>query len=305
MVRGSLSRRHVESQLTPAHRFTLDYLGTPHELADYVTTFYHFRCDDARIDDIQPAAVGHLTLFPRGEGHMCRPDGGADPSHEVNLLTPFAVAAHFSMAGPFHAIGAALTPLGWAALTGLDAKVHANRLYDAGDWLDADLVRRGRALCQDYREGRADAGACAAALGALILAAVTPITPGHRRLIAATSNWLASALVPDLDRLYATSGYSQRQTQRLVERYFGLAPVAVRRKYRALRAATLLSLPDLSDEYEAQIAEAFYDQPHMIREIRLFVGRTPTHLGEADSPFLNEMLDARNMRELNGDGGGF
>ena len=140
------------SRLTPEHRFTLDYLGAPAELADYVTTFYHFRCDDAEIRDIQPAAVGHLTLFPFGQGAMTLPDGGTDPSHEVNLLTPFAQAANFAMTGPFHAIGAALSPLGWAALTGLCAKTHANRLYDASDWLSFDLVERARSLCARYRD---------------------------------------------------------------------------------------------------------------------------------------------------------
>lgn len=302
MVHGGMNLEVDASRLTPPSRFTLDYLGTPPELADYVTTFYHFRCDDARIDDIQPAAIGHLSLFALGKGAMALPGGGSDPSHEVNLLTPFAQAAHFTMDGPFHAIGAALSPLGWAALTGLDAKAHANRLYDAGDWLDPQLVARGRDLCAAYRDGRMDGPACAVQLGEMIRGAVRPVVAGHARLIAATNAWLARSLVPDLDALYAESGYSARQTQRLIERYFGLAPVALRRKYRALRAAALLSLPMLSDEYEAEIAEAFYDQPHMIRELRLFAGRTPARLGDGESPFLREMLDSRNLRELAPDG---
>ena len=285
-------------RLTPESRFTLDYLGVPASLADYVTTFYHFRCDDETIHDIQPAAIGHLSLFPRGVGAMSLPDGGSDSSHEVNLLTPFAQAAHFAVDGPFHAIGAALTPLGWAALTGLDAKLHANRLYAARDWLVPELVDQCLEINADYRTGLADAQNCADRLGALILAHLAPVRAGHVELIAVVNGWLAASLQPDLDALYAASPFSRRQTQRLVERYFGLTPVALRRKYRALRAAALLSLPMLSDEYEAQIAEAFYDQPHMIRELRRFAGRAPARLGGEDSPFLNEMLDPKNLREL-------
>lgn len=287
-----------QGHLTPANRFVIDYLGVSPDLSDYVTTFYHFRCDDEKITDIQPAAIGHMTLFPLGEGQMGWPDGGTDASHGVNLLTPFSQALPFRVDGPFHAIGAALSPLGWAALTGLCAKTHGNRLYRADDWVDPALAATGHALCAAYRAGEKDAEQCVAELGPAMLAAMQPLKPGHPELIAATNAWLAGDFLPEIDVLYAVSPYSRRQTQRLVERYFGLSPVALRRKYRALRAATLLSLPSLTIEYEAQIGQAFYDQPHMIREIRLFAGRTPARLADASSPYLTEMLNEKNLRQV-------
>ena len=67
---------------------------------------------------------------------------------------------------------------------------------------------------------------------------------------------------------------------------------------RALRAAALLSAPQLAPDDEAELAEAFFDQPHMIREIAHFVGRTPARLGDQSTPYLAEMIDARNLREL-------
>jgi hypothetical protein len=36
----------------------------------------------------------------------------------------------------------------------------------------------------------------------------------------------------------------------------------------------------------------------MIREIRLFAGRTPARLTGEESPYLAEMLDLRNFREI-------
>lgn len=295
---GPAGKGGERRQLTPSNRFDIDYLGVSPELSDYVTTFYHFRCDDEKITDIQPAAIGHFSLFPFGEGEMGLPEGGTDPSHRVNLLTPFSRAAPFRVDGPFHAIGAALSPLGWAALTGLCAKTHGNRLYRADDWLEPALVETGHALCAAYRAGEKDAEQCVAELGPAMLAAMQPLKPGHPELIAATNAWLAGDFLPEIDVLYAASPYSRRQTQRLVERYFGLSPVALRRKYRALRAATLLSLPSLTLEYEAQIGQAFYDQPHMIREIRLFAGRTPARLGDTSSPYLTEMLNKKNLRQV-------
>ena len=65
-----------------------------------------------------------------------------------------------------------------------------------------------------------------------------------------------------------------------------------------MRAAGLLSLPMLTPEFEANVREAFYDQSHLIREIRLFAGRTPARLTDEESPYLAEMLDLRNFREI-------
>ena len=225
-------------------------------------------------------------------------DGRVDPSHEVNLLTPFSVAAPFMVNGPFHSIGAVMSPLGWAALTGLDAGEHGNRLYRAGDWLGEKVEQVGQALCEDYRSGKLSGHECAAALCDFIAANLKPVNARHHELIKLTTRWLSSDLNPSVEDLYQAIPYSKRQVQRLVERYFGLPPQALARKYRALRAAGLISLPNLSPEYEAALGEAFYDQSHMIREIRLFAGRTPKRLTGDESAYLTEMLDLRNFREI-------
>lgn len=277
---------------------SLEYLPVPTHLSGLITTLYHFRCDEPVIRDIQPAAVGQLTLFPHGSGHMAYRDGRVEPSYEVNLLAPLSVAGPFEMAGPFHAIGAALTPLGWAALTGLCASEHGNRLYSAGRHLHPEIEETGTQWCAQYRAGELTGPQCADRLAKWIGDNLRPVNSRHAALVEATNHWLAGAINPRLEDLHASLSYSPRQVQRLVERYFGLPPRALARKYRALRAAALLSLPRLSDEIEAELAEAFHDQSHMIREIRLFVGRTPARLDAEETPYLSEMLDLRNFREL-------
>ncbi|WP_394730290.1 helix-turn-helix domain-containing protein [Altererythrobacter sp. GH1-8] len=290
--------RPTQLTLTPRSKFELDYIAPPAALSDYITTLYHFRCGETVIHDIQPAAIGHLTLFPYGKGEMRFLDGRVEPSHEVALLTPFSIAAPFMVNGPFHSIGAVMSPLGWAALTGMDAGEHGNRLYRAADWLGDDVETKGAALCQAYREGTITGKQCADGLCDYIAASLKPVNTRHAELIKQTTRWLSSDLNPDLGQFYDRIPYSERQTQRLVERYFGLPPRALARKYRALRAAGLMSLPNLSPEYEAKLGEAFYDQSHMIREIRLFAGRTPKRLTGDESPYLTEMLDLRNFREI-------
>jgi AraC-like DNA-binding protein len=139
---------------------------------------------------------------------------------------------------------------------------------------------------------------CALAVGDFIGANVRPINPRHLELMAATARWLGASFNPEVGELAGVAGYSARQVQRLVERYFGLPPRALARKYRALRAAALLTAPQLSLKDEAQLAEAFFDQSHMIRELVHFVGRTPARLTDPSTPYLSEMLAPTNLREL-------
>ncbi|TCD06622.1 AraC family transcriptional regulator [Erythrobacteraceae bacterium CFH 75059] len=286
------------AELTRRSSISLTYLPVGAELSPYITTCYHFRCDELEVHDVQPAAVGQLTVFPYGKGFMRFRDGRSEPSHRVNVLTPFSVAAPFHMRGPFHALGAVLSPLGWASLTGLCAARHGNRLMDACDlWGDAarDL---GDVVCDRYTAAGADPQELTRLIGAFIAERLRPIAPEHAQLIQATNAWLSTSLNPPVAALYDALPYSRRQVQRLVERFFGLPPRALVRKYRALRAAAWLSLPQLSEEAEAQLSEAFYDQSHLIREIHLFVGRTPARLGDAATPYLTELLDLRNFREI-------
>lgn len=286
--------------LTSAALITVDYIEPQPAIAAYVTTLYHFRCDEPVIRDIQPASIGHLCLFPHGTGEMHFAEGHRDPNHPIGLLTPLSRAAPILINGPFHAFGAALTPVGWAALTGLHAGQHRDRLLPAGSVLDPEIDEIGERLLGAYRSGTMTGRQCAQAIGDFIERQVRPINPRHLELIATVSRWLGASFNPEVSELEGVAGYSARQVQRLVERYFGLTPRALGRKYRALRAAALLSAPQLPIAAEAEIAEAFFDQSHMIREIAHFVGRTPARLTDQSTPFLAEMIDARNLRELGG-----
>ncbi len=288
----------TEFQLTSSSLITIDYIAPPASVSDYVTTLYHFRCDEDEIRDIQPASIGHLSLFPFGKGEMYFRGGHRDPNHEIALMTPLSTATPISVRGPFHVIGAALTPLGWAALTGMHAGEHRDRLLEATSILGSEIGSLGERLNTEYRMGAMSGHDCAMALGDYIERAAKPINPRHAELIRRVNTWLGSSLNPDLADLVAQAAYSQRQIQRLTERYFGLPPQKLARKYRALRAAALMSFPQLTPEFEAELAEAFFDQSHMIREINLFAGRTPARLSDEDTPFLSEMLDPKNFREL-------
>jgi len=284
--------------LTAPSLLEVDYIAPPASISDYVTTLYHFRCDEAHIQDVQPASVGHLALFPYGKGEMHFPNDRREPNPEVALLTPLSTACPIVVDGPFHAIGAALSPLGWAALTGLHAGRHGNRLCPAQDVLGTDVAELGNRLNEGYRAGTLQGRECALEIGEFVARKARPINARHAAFIKVVNTWLGGSFNPELSDLVAAASYSDRQVQRLAERYFGLPPQALARKYRALRAAALLSFPKLTPEYEAELGEAFFDQSHMIREITRFVGRTPARLSDEASPFLSEMIRPENLREL-------
>lgn len=284
--------------LTSPALITVDYIDPPPGVGLLITTLYHFRCDEPVIRDIQPAAIGNLCLFPHGTGEMHFAAGHRDPNHPVGLLTPLSRATPIVVEGPFHVFGAALSPLGWAALTGLHAGRHRDRLLPAGEVLGPAIDVLGEQLLAAYRAGTMSGRECALAISEFIGRHARPINPRHLELIVATGRWLGESFNPEVSDLAGAAGYSARQVQRLVEQYFGLPPRALARKYRALRAAALLSAPELSMENEAEIAEAFFDQSHMIREIAHFVGRTPARLTDNTTPYLSEMIAPSNLREL-------
>ena len=264
-------------------------------VAPYVTTFFRMRCDEKTIRDVQPSSIGIIALMAHGSGQMRFIDGRSEPSHPWMVLSPSSAAATFDVTGPWEIFGGMLSPIGWASLTGLSAAEHGNRLFAADEVLPEPLLSTGPALLRDFDELTSQE--LADALSAGILASVKPLPKGHAEFIATAAAWLAQSLSPELDDLIARSAYGARQVQRLTERYFGLAPRSLARKYRALRAAVILSRPTITADEIAAVQDHFYDQPHMIREIRLFAGRTPARIADPDAPYLSAFLDQRDFRD--------
>lgn len=284
------------ASLTQAALLNLEYFEPAEDIAPFVTTFFRMRCDEPEIRDVQPASVGILAVTARGQGHMRFLDGRCEPSHRLLLLTPTSAAALVEMTGPWHTFGAALSPLGWAALTGLSASEHANRIYDGAAMLPPVFGEAAERIARSFETMTPDE--MVALFAQAVASSLRPVPADHLRLIATVRDWLGQSFSPQVSALAARAGMSQRQVQRLVDRYFGLPPKALARKYRALRAAALLSSPTATADDIAAVTDHFYDQSHMIRELRLFAGRTPSRIGNPDTPYLSAMLDLRNFREI-------
>lgn len=281
-------------RLTEAGSIRMALIAPRGPAAQLATTFFRLSCEEASIRDVQPSSIGIFAIMARGGGDIHFLDGRVEPSHPLTLITPTDAAATFVVEGPWEVRGAMLSPVGWASLTRLCAARSGNRLHDARGILPPPLVEAGETILREC--DRLSDDQVSDLLSDALLASAMPLPAAHVRFIKTIGEWIAGSLSPDIAELPGLTGYSKRQVQRLAERYFGLTPKALARKYRALRAAVLLSRPELSADDVAAVQEHFYDQSHMIRELRRFAGRTPARIADPDTPFLSSFLTLRDFR---------
>lgn len=264
----------------------LRYLEPAADLRGHISSYYLFWADYTQVADVMRADLPQLRFMIQGKGEYSFTGGDCSVTPDVALLGPTMGATRFAVAGPLLVFGIALLPAGWAALVRDDASRHADSVIDATaifgslpkDALDA---MRG-ALTPNVMVSIADM-----AMRALVArAADTPLW--FTRM---TDRWLTGAASPNVDELVAAAGMSSRQVERLARRIYGAPPKLLARKYRALRAASLLGQGDLP--WQEVVGDAFYDQSHFIREFKIFTGQTPRHFQRDPTPVTRLSIGRR------------
>ncbi len=284
-------------------RISIIRFAPPRALAPYVMQLYFFRFNDTLWADKQPASLSHLIFYLHGKGSIRFCTGEEHAVFPASLYGPCSSALEFSFTGPFVDFGVALTAAGFVALSGQSAKDCADTVMDAGNCLGREID----ALTEQLRE-MAPPGSnppieeMARLVSDFLLTQITPIPDLHLKLIDTVNKWLHSSLSPDVDELFALLAFSRSTATRLISRYFGTTPKALMRKYRALRAAKILVDPATSHLKKAEVESHFYDQPHMIREIRHFTGRTPGMLDDTDTGIFRLWLGKGDYRDWNAEG---
>lgn len=100
-----------------------------------------------------------------------------------------------------------------------------------------------------------------------------------------------------LTEFAARQDCSTRTVERIIKRDYGLSPKQVCRRARALdMAAALLGVA--MEEEEAELRLRYFDQSHLIREIKAFFGTTPQELRNGNHPFLRLNLEVRQSRRV-------
>ena len=258
--------------------FAFELFAPPNELVDLVNTYFSIRIETETVDEIIPAYSAQMLLFPSGSA-VLRPKGGTEyRTQTVCFSAPLLRATPVTFEGPARILGASLTPLGWQALAHMPADKVNNRLLAGTEVLERTHAERLAALAAEF-EANASEAAVFDAMSAILGERRASLNPKHARIVAKVTRWLADDLSPDIAKLYDEADVSERTVQRVTRRFFGVSPFYLAKRYRAIRAAMMLANPQLSQEMRDALVDSYFDQAHMIRDIRRYTGRTPTKLG--------------------------
>jgi AraC-like DNA-binding protein len=261
----------------------------PADSAGLVNTFYIIETQDERIEESVPAYSAQLMLMVRGRVSFTFADGNTAQTSTVTINGPQMRSADCVLEGPVLQVGASLTHATWQRLANLPADAVHDQLIPAENVLTQAQIAMLEDAVAECREGRIAPEALCEHLTQVLAAAPHTIKPEHAAAVETILAWLSSGFDPVISDLYASADVSPRQLQRICRRFFGVAPAQVLKRFRALRAAMLLAQPGLSDEVRDQLMATFFDQAHLIRDIRRYTGRTPTQFREQS--LATEVLD--------------
>ncbi len=259
-------------------QFQFRLIAPPPALAAAINTFYVIETDVERVDEVLPAYSAQLVLVVRGQVRLTYAEGRTVPLTGVALNAPQLRSAACALDGPVMLVGASCTPLGWQAITNLPADEVHDRTIPAAAVLTAEQIAALEAEMAALAAGRAAPEDLCAALGTVFAQAPFALRADHVALVEAITRWLGSGFDPPLADLHDAVAVSPRQLQRIARRFYGVAPAQALKRHRAIRAAILLANPALPETLRLEMMGSYFDQAHLIRDIRRYTGRTPRQL---------------------------
>jgi len=261
----------------------LDYAVPAEDVAEFVTLFYHFRADLPVFEDTERADNAQIRFrLSARDAEYRMPDGSVQDAAEIHVIGPTSGAWKVRAEGPVEVFGMGLTPAGWAAMIGDDASTMMNRAIDATTLFGAARLREAMAALR----ATVDPTVRVAIGEALVRDLVKAGDAGARRFVRQVDGWLAASPSPEMDDLVDLAGLSRRQVERKCKALYGVPPKLLARTSRALRAATArLAIAEPLDDV---LERGFYDQSHMIREIKQFTGLTPGQIKD-EATMLSRM----------------
>ena len=251
-------------------------IAPPAELAGLVHTFYIIETSGDRIEDVIPAYSAQLIVVVRGGLRFTYADGRTQLSQAVTINAPQMRSAACVLEGPVTLVGASFMHVAWQAFSNLPADQVHDQLVPAPAIMSAERIAALEAAAAACREGRIAPEDLFPLIGAAIAAGPFVPRADHVAVVEVMLRWLTSGFAPELGDLYAAVDLSPRQLQRISRRFFGVPPAQVLKRFRALRVAMLLAQPSISDAVGEQLLSTYFDQAHLIRDIRRYTGRTPT-----------------------------
>lgn len=219
--------------------------------------------------EILPAMLPNLHIRLAGASSYAF-GGPVIPAPSVTLLGPTSAAYKMLLAPGTEIVTTGLLPQGWLTFVGAPAAQFSDRIVDAASiWGDCKIDQ----LCDRLVSAASDT-ARIAVLEAFLLQETRDLPDITLARTATIDQWLERSAALSLDLLCAELGVSNRQAGRLTLDLYGVSPKTLAMKYRALRAAAIMTAHGEAGLERA--LEPFADQSHLIRDFRRFVGWTPT-----------------------------
>ncbi|MCK8671188.1 helix-turn-helix domain-containing protein [Rhodococcus zopfii] len=202
----------------------------------------------------------------------------------VTLSGPTTRRSHRDLTGTGWAVGALLRPAAVPALVG-DPRAARDRQvpFEA-----TELHRAVTAAMSPDGDGAARRARATAAYSAWLLDRVGP-PDAEGELANAMEDAIAADLGPTrVDDLAQTLGISVRSVQRLAQRYVGVTPLAMIRRYRLQEAAQRLRDDPAIPIGQVAAELGYADQAHLCADFRRVLGFTPStyrdRAGPGDDP---------------------
>lgn len=263
----------------------LQYEAPNEGLVPFVSSFYRFDYEGTALNELERADRAQFRFMLRGRGHYHFAAGHERPTWPVTIIGPTTAPVESTSSEPLTIFGWGMTPAGWASLMGSEAEKWIDEAFDARR-IFGDAVMDLRQQLVEASDAKAQFGIAQAAAAGIF--AKSDRAPFEFTTI--VDQWLLADVEHDIDALERATGLATRQLERTTKRHYGMPPKKLARKYRALLAAHKLAAGDSLDDTELGLA--FYDQSHLIREVKQFTGLTPTQLKSGQS-----QLTAATMRE--------
>ena len=266
---------------------SLRYFSPAESLRALISSYYLFEVDAARMTDLLRAELAQVRFILKGRLLSSFSGGPPIDCPRAMLSGPTSGPVVFDVHGPLTVIGVGLMPAGWAALIGCGADELADKVAPL-DALLGPMVTRTYQRLANMR----CAESIAPELDTLFLTLADRARRAPPWFTGATDAWLTGSASPQVDDLVAATGVSARQVERLAKRYYGASPKLLARKYRTLQAAVRMGTGEAPTWMDAA-GDAFYDQPHFIREFKQFVGMTPHRFAVDSAPVLRMTIERR------------
>jgi AraC-like DNA-binding protein len=261
-------------------------------LEPYIRRHYVFRAEvpaDADIRDAMIAETAFVRIPLRGDWYAGKNhDGEWQPAAGAKLFGPNTSGFPLRVVGPFTILGCGVKPAGWKSLFSSSAHHYTDKMVPLGDVWDAEAT----AMLADLHDGQSDED-MVARLDRALLIQLDKI--GLRHADAQMDRFETIGRIDSMVRIDDAAkeiGLSVRQLERRCLESFGMTPKTFLRRCRFLdMAMTMRGLSHPSDE--ELTALRYFDQSHLNREFRRFVGMTPKKFRDAYTPLMTEGLRLR------------